>query len=103
MGLWTEDREGRGRTGSGLGSTAHIAQSAPRLVVPTTAKDATVRIVNSQATPGASPNAANVDHEQLARQFPDVSGTNIRNAAITATFRAAADCPPKITQDHLIR
>jgi hypothetical protein len=56
-----------------------------------------------QITTGAAPIASDVDHEELGRTFPMMSGANIRNAAISAAFLAATEGAPRITREHLIR
>jgi ATP-dependent 26S proteasome regulatory subunit len=66
-------------------------------------EDERARLWERQTTTGSSPIDADVDHEELARQFPNMSGANIRNAAISAAFLAAADGAPRIGQSHLIR
>jgi hypothetical protein len=75
---------------------SHIVFAAPE-------EDERARLWQRQTTTGAAPLAADVDHEELARAFPKMSGANIRNAAISAAFLAAADAATKITQEHLIR
>jgi hypothetical protein len=54
-------------------------------------------------TTGAAPLAGDVDPERLARDFAKMSGANIRNAALSAAFLAAADGAPQIGQAHLVR
>jgi hypothetical protein len=56
-----------------------------------------------QATTGSAPLANDVDPEELAAMFPNMTGANIRNAAIAAAFLAAADNAPCITHAHLLR
>jgi ATP-dependent Zn protease len=46
---------------------------------------------------------ADVDYAGLARDYPSMTGANIRNAAISAAFLAAADAAPQVTHDHLLR
>ncbi len=75
---------------------AHIVFAAPD-------DDERTRLWERQTTTGASPLAADVDCEELSSLFPKMSGANIRNAAISAAFLAAADGTTKITQSHLIR
>lgn len=53
-------------------------------------------------TTGAAP-IGEVDVEELARAFPKMTGANIRNAAISAAFLAAADGAERIEQEHLVR
>jgi hypothetical protein len=75
---------------------SHIVFAAPE-------EDERARLWERQTTTGASPIARDVDHEELARLFPKMSGANIRNASISAAFLAAADKAPAIHQAHLIR
>lgn len=56
-----------------------------------------------QTKTGAAPLDSRIDYERLARDFPKMSGANIRNAAIAAAFLAAGEKAPKITMDHLYR
>jgi SpoVK/Ycf46/Vps4 family AAA+-type ATPase len=56
-----------------------------------------------QTTTGAAPLDGRIDYERLARDFPKMSGANVRNAAIAAAFLAAGEKAPNITQDHLYR
>jgi len=56
-----------------------------------------------QTTTGSAPLDDKIDYEQLARDFPKMSGANIRNAAIAAAFLAAGEKTAQITQDHLYR
>jgi hypothetical protein len=51
---------------------------------------------------GAAPVAGEPDLHRLARNFPNMSGANIRNAVLAAAFLAAAE-GKQITQDHLER
>jgi hypothetical protein len=75
---------------------SHIVFAAPE-------EDERARLWERQTTTGSAPIADDVDHEELARLFPKMSGANIRNAAISAAFLAAADGAAKICQAHLIR
>jgi hypothetical protein len=75
---------------------AHIVFAAPD-------EDERARLWERQTITGAAPIAADVDGEELARAFPNMSGANIRNAAISAAFLAAADRAPRITHAHLLR
>ncbi|CAN5770922.1 hypothetical protein BH11MYX3_BH11MYX3_27450 [soil metagenome] len=75
---------------------SHIVFAAPE-------DDERARLWERQTTTGTSPLDADVDHEELSRLFPKMSGANIRNAAISAAFLAAADGSLKINQAHLIR
>jgi hypothetical protein len=75
---------------------AHIVFAAPE-------EDERARLWHRQTTTGASPLADDVDCEELSRLFPKMSGANIRNAAISAAFLAAADDATAISQSHLVR
>jgi hypothetical protein len=75
---------------------AHIVFAAPD-------DDERTRLWERQTTTGASPLADDVDCEELSRLFPKMTGANIRNAAISAAFLAAADGATRIRQSHLIR
>jgi len=44
-----------------------------------------------------------IDFDELARAFPMMSGANIRNAAFSAAFLAAADGSPAISEEHVVR
>ncbi|MEO7094250.1 MAG: ATP-binding protein, partial [Polyangiales bacterium] len=55
------------------------------------------------ATTATAPLAADIDYAELARAFPKMSGANIRNAALSAAFLAAADLASQIEQSHLSR
>jgi hypothetical protein len=74
----------------------HIVFSAPD-------DDERTLLWQRQTSTGAAPLAADVDHEELSRQFPKMTGANIRNAAISAAFLAAADGAKQIAQSHLMR
>ncbi len=75
---------------------AHVVFAAPD-------EDERARLWERQTITGAAPIAGDADAEELARAFPNMSGANIRNAAISAAFLAAADRARAITQDHLLR
>jgi hypothetical protein len=75
---------------------SHIVFAAPD-------DDERTRLWQRQTTTGTAPLAADVDHEELSAMFPNMSGANIRNAAISAAFLAAADGSKEISQAHLIR
>jgi len=75
---------------------SHIVFAAPE-------EDERARLWERQTTTGTSPIASDIDHNELARLFPKMSGANIRNAAISAAFLAAADGSTTISQAHLIR
>ena len=83
--------------------TALKRRLASHIVFATPEEDERARLWERQTTTGLSPIDHDVDHESLARLFPKMSGANIRNAAISAAFLAAADKAPNITQAHLIR
>jgi hypothetical protein len=51
---------------------------------------------------GSAPLAADLDYDELARSFPEMSGAHIRNAVLAAAFLAAAE-QSGITQEHLLR
>lgn len=61
------------------------------------------RIWQRQCETGQAPIGDDVDYDQLARMFPNMSGANIRNAVVSAAFVAATDGAPRIMQTHLIR
>ena len=75
---------------------SHIVFAAPE-------EDERARLWERQTTTGSSPISKDVDHDELSRLFPKMSGANIRNAAISAAFLAAADGSETISQAHLIR
>ena len=50
-----------------------------------------------------APLAPDIDYQELARVFPAMTGANIRNAAFSAAFLAAADSALQIQQEHLVR
>ncbi|MEO7729432.1 MAG: AAA family ATPase, partial [Kofleriaceae bacterium] len=75
---------------------SHIVFAAPE-------EDERRQLWRCQITTGTAPLARDVDPEDLARAFPAMSGANIRNAAVSAAFLAAADGAAHITQEHLIR
>ncbi len=83
--------------------TALKRRLASHIVFAVPEDDERAKLWERQTTTGASPIDDDVDHEQLSRLFPKMSGANIRNAAISAAFLAAADASPKIDQAHLIR
>ncbi len=56
-----------------------------------------------QCRTGLAPLARDVDYDELANVFPNMTGANIRNAALAAAFLAAADKSTRITLDHLMR
>ena len=51
---------------------------------------------------GSAPTKGELDFEELAHTFPDMTGANIRNAVLAAAFLAASE-GVEITQDHLER
>jgi hypothetical protein len=75
---------------------AHIVFAAPE-------EDERARLWERQTSTGSAPIDDDVDHDELSRLFPKMSGANIRNAAISAAFLAAADGAARISQSHLIR
>jgi SpoVK/Ycf46/Vps4 family AAA+-type ATPase len=76
--------------------SSHIVFAPPE-------EDERVRLWQRQSITGSAPLARDFDPEGLARAFPNMSGANIRNAAISAAFLAAADRAPHITNEHLTR
>jgi AAA+ superfamily predicted ATPase len=76
--------------------SSHIVFAAPE-------EDERERLWQRQTTTVSAPIAEDVDHAELARMFPNMSGANIRNAAISSAFLAAADAASTITQHHMIR
>jgi SpoVK/Ycf46/Vps4 family AAA+-type ATPase len=52
---------------------------------------------------GSAPLASDVDYEALASTFPNMTGANIRNAALSAAFMAAAGGATSIEHEHLMR
>ena len=75
---------------------SHIVFAAPE-------EEERARLWERQTTTGNAPVARDVDHEDLARSFSQMTGANIRNAAISAAFLAAAEGAPEINQDHMVR
>jgi hypothetical protein len=75
---------------------AHIVFAAPE-------EDERAKLWERQTTTDSAPVDEDVDHDELSRLFPKMTGANIRNAAISAAFLAAAGGDKKITQTHLIR
>jgi hypothetical protein len=75
---------------------AHIVFAAPD-------EDERARLWQRQITTGTAPLASDVDPRDLAEKFPSMTGANIRNAAISAAFLAAAAGAPRITNEHLVR
>jgi AAA+ superfamily predicted ATPase len=55
------------------------------------------------ATTGDAPLDGDLDFATLARNFPKMSGANIRNATLSAAFLAAADESASIGQTHFLR
>jgi SpoVK/Ycf46/Vps4 family AAA+-type ATPase len=55
-----------------------------------------------KAIPPEAPVAGLLDHESLSLRYPNMTGANIRNAAIAAAFLAAGE-DVALTQDHLER
>jgi SpoVK/Ycf46/Vps4 family AAA+-type ATPase len=75
---------------------AHIVFAVPD-------EDERARLWERQTVTGTAPIAGDVDHGELARAFPSMTGAHIRNAALSAAFLAAAASAPRITHEHLIR
>jgi AAA+ superfamily predicted ATPase len=75
---------------------AHIVFDAPD-------EDERVLLWKRMTTTGAAPLAADIDYADLARDFPNMTGANIRNAALSAAYLAAGERSQRITRDHLIR
>jgi len=76
---------------------------AAHIVFATPEEDERALLWRRHTTTGSAPIAADIDHAELARVFPNMSGANIRNAALSAAFLAAADGAAKITHDYLVR
>ena len=76
---------------------------ASHIVFATPEEDERARLWQRQTATGSAPIDADVDHDELSRMFPKMSGANIRNAAISAAFLAAADGAKSITREHMIR
>jgi hypothetical protein len=83
--------------------TALKRRLASHIVFAHPEEDERARLWERQITTGSAPIAEDIEAEELARMFPKMTGANIRNAAISAAFLAAADTSAKITQDHLVR
>lgn len=66
-------------------------------------EDARTELWHRLATTGAAPLDDDVDYAALAHAFPKMSGANIRNAALSAAFLAAADQAACISKAHLVR
>jgi hypothetical protein len=75
---------------------AHVVFAAPD-------EDERVQLWRRQTTTGTAPLASDVAPHALAESFPAMTGANIRNAAISAAFLAAAAGATGITQAHLVR
>jgi len=73
---------------------AHVRFWPPEL-------DERITLWKSMFGPGV-PVAPDLDLEDLASRYPDMTGANIRNAALAGAFLAAADGGP-LTQQHLLR
>jgi SpoVK/Ycf46/Vps4 family AAA+-type ATPase len=83
--------------------TALKRRLASHIVFANPEDDERARLWERQTTTGSSPIDRDVDHDELSRRFPKMSGANIRNAAISAAFLAAADGAARISQAHLLR
>jgi hypothetical protein len=66
-------------------------------------EDERARLWERLTSTASAPVGGDIDYDDLARDFPTMSGANIRNAAISAAFLAAAEGAGTIGQDHLIR
>jgi AAA+ superfamily predicted ATPase len=75
---------------------AHIVFDAPD-------EEARTQLWKRLATTGAAPLDDDVDYVALSQTFPKMSGANIRNAALSAAFLAAADQVHCISHAHLLR
>jgi hypothetical protein len=75
---------------------AHIVFSLPD-------EDERAELWVRQTRTATAPLASDVDAGELARAFPNMTGANIRNAAVAAAFLAAAEDAPRITRSHLLR
>jgi SpoVK/Ycf46/Vps4 family AAA+-type ATPase len=76
---------------------------AAHIVFTTPDEDERAALWEHQIETGVAPIGRDVDHAELARAFPSMSGANIRNAALSAAFLAAAAGAPQISHDYLIR
>ncbi|HET7503626.1 MAG TPA: ATP-binding protein [Kofleriaceae bacterium] len=76
---------------------------AAHIVFATPDEDERAALWEHQIDTGAAPIARDVDHVELARAFPSMSGANIRNAALSAAFLAAAAGAPQINHEYLVR
>jgi len=83
--------------------TALMRRLASHIVFTAPEEDERIQLWRCQMTTGTAPLARDVDPAELARVFPAMSGANIRNAAVSAAFLAAADRATHISQEHLIR
>jgi hypothetical protein len=66
-------------------------------------EDERARLWKRNVRTGTAPIDHSVDFDCLAREFPKMSGANIRNAAIAAAFLAANGRAAAIKMDHLYR
>ncbi len=64
--------------------------------------DERVLLWKGMLTTSAVPLAADINFDDLARRFPDMTGANIRNAALSGAFLAAAE-GSSVSQSHLGR
>jgi hypothetical protein len=83
--------------------TALKRRLAAHIVFANPDEDERARLWERQVVTGDAPLARDLDADELARLFPKMSGANIRNAAISAAFLAAADGSKAISQAHLTR
>ena len=75
---------------------AHIVFTAPD-------EDERARLWSLQIATDGAPLATDIDADKLAREFPAMTGANIRNAAIAGAFLAASDGAGRIAHEHLAR
>ncbi|HEU0030300.1 MAG TPA: ATP-binding protein [Kofleriaceae bacterium] len=61
------------------------------------------RLWQVMTSTGSAPLAPGVDFTALARQFPTMTGANIRNAVLSAAYLAAAESARHIEEAHLVR
>jgi len=65
-------------------------------------QDERVLLWRGMLTTAQVPLAADIDYDDLARRFPDMTGAHIRNAALAGAFLAAAE-GEEVSQKHLAR
>ncbi len=76
---------------------------AAHIVFATPDEDERARLWDLQIRTRSAPLAGDLNVATLAERFPNMSGANIRNAALAAAFLAAGEGANLITQEHLIR